>query len=339
MKSKIFFSFLWFFITIWITQGTRTLAQTINISHLAAEYHNKVTRVNTLFIDMGPPRIVIGDTTIRGKTVRTDFRKIPILWFSALFDYIRSDTMKLIKGKAVLSFSWQFQSWDLDNFLRPDSSLKIVYELFDVDSNRVILTALQTDIYGGVSQLMDSISGQMVSGYWVRGIRNQTFDARLGQRVITRMKLNTGALVDTSRLTCAIVETGYTFNDSADYFKNYPFLSLALPYQVTNSLTEVRNSSPNELRFSLKQCFPNPFNPSATIGFSVPVRSRVRLTVFNTLGEQVSELVNEEVNAGYQERIWNTTVASGLYFCRLDAVPISDPTKRFVDVKKMVLLK
>ncbi len=63
------------------------------------------------------------------------------------------------------------------------------------------------------------------------------------------------------------------------------------------------------------------------------------MTIFNLLGQQVTELTNEEVGAGNFERIWNANVASGLYFYRLEAISVSDPNKRFVDVKKMILLK
>jgi hypothetical protein len=56
-------------------------------------------------------------------------------------------------------------------------------------------------------------------------------------------------------------------------------------------------------------------------------------------GQQVAELANEEIGAGNFERVWNADVASGLYFYRIEAVSVSDPGKRFVDVKKMILLK
>ena len=95
----------------------------------------------------------------------------------------------------------------------------------------------------------------------------------------------------------------------------------------------------HSLTFDLSRNFPNPFNPSTTIRFSIPTRSFVRLTIYNLLGQRVAELVNEELNAGYGERIWNANAASGLYFYRLEAVSVSDPNRHFVDVKKMLLLK
>ena len=101
----------------------------------------------------------------------------------------------------------------------------------------------------------------------------------------------------------------------------------------------VQEKKSKPIQFQLFANYPNPFNPSTTIQFSVPLRSRVHLIIFNILGQQVAELANEEMGVGSYERIWNANVASGLYFYRLEAVSVSDPGKRFVDVKKMVLLK
>lgn len=85
--------------------------------------------------------------------------------------------------------------------------------------------------------------------------------------------------------------------------------------------------------------FPNPFNPSTIIRYGLPTRSRVRLIVYNILGQIVADLVNTEQVAGWNQVTWNANVSSGLYFYRLEAVSVSDPSKRFVDVKKMLLLK
>jgi hypothetical protein len=109
---------------------------------------------------------------------------------------------------------------------------------------------------------------------------------------------------------------------------------------VSEMITGVNdNGAVTPRQFSLYQNYPNPFNPSTTIHFELPGRSRVRLTVFNVLGQPVAELANEEMSAGYFERTWIANVASGVYFYRIDATSTDDPNKRFVDVKKMMLLK
>lgn len=92
-------------------------------------------------------------------------------------------------------------------------------------------------------------------------------------------------------------------------------------------------------RSALDQNYPNPFNSSTTLRYGLPSRSRVRLQVYNVLGQIVADFVNAEQAAGWNQVMWNATVASGLYFYRIEAVSVSDPNKRFVDVKKMILLK
>jgi len=50
-------------------------------------------------------------------------------------------------------------------------------------------------------------------------------------------------------------------------------------------------------------------------------------------------LANGEMSTGSYEKVWNARVASGLYIYRIEAVSVSDPSKRFVDERKMILLK
>jgi hypothetical protein len=90
--------------------------------------------------------------------------------------------------------------------------------------------------------------------------------------------------------------------------------------------------------FSLEQNHPNPFNPSTEISFSLPVTSQVRLDVYNIMGQKVTTLVNGSLPAGKHSVIWDgkslsgETVASGVYFYRIEAA-------NFTDAKKMLLMK
>ncbi len=107
--------------------------------------------------------------------------------------------------------------------------------------------------------------------------------------------------------------------------------------RVSTEVRENEHSVPES--FLLLHNFPNPYNPSTTIRYGLPNRSRVRLQIYNVLGQVVADLVNSEQQAGWNDVVWNANVASGLYFYRIEAVSTSDPSKRFVDVKKMILLK
>lgn len=85
--------------------------------------------------------------------------------------------------------------------------------------------------------------------------------------------------------------------------------------------------------FALLQNHPNPFNPSTTIRFDVPVESHVTLKVFDLVGREVITLVNEERSPGFYEiQLDASRLSSGVYFYRLQA---SD----FVSTKRMVLIR
>jgi hypothetical protein len=85
--------------------------------------------------------------------------------------------------------------------------------------------------------------------------------------------------------------------------------------------------------FKLFQNYPNPFNPETIIKFGIPERSKVKIEIFNILGERVAELLNTELDAGYHQVKWNgADLASGVYIYSIKTNSISD-------VKKMLLLK
>jgi len=99
------------------------------------------------------------------------------------------------------------------------------------------------------------------------------------------------------------------------------------------------------LNYELSQNYPNPFNPETQIKFALPMDSRVELKIYDILGREVTTLVNENLRAGFHIALWNgrnslgQTVATGVYFYRLTAIPQSGSGGEFVQSKKMVLLR
>jgi len=104
-----------------------------------------------------------------------------------------------------------------------------------------------------------------------------------------------------------------------------------------NSITPsgVREVGPAPSSFRLEQNFPNPFNPSTTITFSIPVGTRhaVSLQVFDLLGQAVTTLIDDYMGAGTYRVTWDASeLTSGVYFYRLTA-------GSFTDTKKLILLR
>ena len=107
-----------------------------------------------------------------------------------------------------------------------------------------------------------------------------------------------------------------------------------------SSMTAVEELGPASTpdSYVLGDAYPNPFNPETTIEFSVPFASQVRIEVFNTAGQLVATLVDEELGAGSYKSVWNGLdkgagkVSSGVYFYRMEA-------GGFTATRSMTLLK
>ncbi len=96
-----------------------------------------------------------------------------------------------------------------------------------------------------------------------------------------------------------------------------------------NSVVSLQNSAeqiPGSYR--LYQNFPNPFNPSTTISFSMPVRSHVKLVIYDLLGREIHKLADAQYDAGeHSIRFENASLPSGIYFCRLESPGYSSVIK------------
>ena len=103
---------------------------------------------------------------------------------------------------------------------------------------------------------------------------------------------------------------------------------------LSEMITEVENiNTETNLKFSLQQIYPNPFNTSTTIKYKVTEPGFVSLKVFNAMGTEVATLINEKKSVGEYSIEWNAAgLQSGIYFCRLQA-------GLFTDTKKLVLQK
>jgi len=124
--------------------------------------------------------------------------------------------------------------------------------------------------------------------------------------------------------------------------------ALAHPFAITTgdtlyvgrqqNTTSVEERSVVPEKSSLQQNFPNPFNNSTVIRYSVDRQSDVSITVYDMTGKEISTLVNESKQAGtFSIGFSNTNIASGTYFYRLIAK--SAEGKATVETKKMIVMK
>jgi len=92
--------------------------------------------------------------------------------------------------------------------------------------------------------------------------------------------------------------------------------------------------------FALSQNYPNPFNPTTTIRYELPIQSNVAITVYTILGQQVATLVDGIQPEGFHSASFNANgIASGIYFYKMSATGVTDPSRRFTAIRRMMLIK
>ena len=142
--------------------------------------------------------------------------------------------------------------------------------------------------------------------------------------------MGAASLVSTEQGGLLLAGTMWSHPDQALVIKMAPDL---IPTEVLGEETELIPGG-----MALTQNYPNPFNPSTTIKFSLEVRDRVSIEVFNILGRKVRTLLNEPRSAGVHSVDWDgidqsgQAVSAGVYLYRLR-------TGGQVETKKMILLK
>ncbi len=130
---------------------------------------------------------------------------------------------------------------------------------------------------------------------------------------------------------------GYLFGGIRALFPNsgqtYPNDQIYKIFVTRNpfGIQPIGGNIPSE--YSLSQNYPNPFNPVTRILFDVPERSFVNITLFDILGREIKQAVNEELLPGkYSVEVDISTLSSGVYYYRMES-------GSFIRTRKMVLVK
>ena len=201
--------------------------------------------------------------------------------------------------------------------------LVILFAFASSNSLAQVLHIVEVTDFDFIPMNVNVAVGDTIEWQWIEGDHTTTSDSTTGQNVWD-------AVIDQFNPTFRFVIT-------ASGVHNYhctPHITLGMVGTITASQVNSVSYLDNPLDdFVLNQNYPNPFNPSTTIQFSIPEEGFVSLNVFNSLGEKVSTLVLENLNAGTYKYDWDAkNFTSGIYFYTIQA-------GEFIETKKMILLK
>jgi hypothetical protein len=130
----------------------------------------------------------------------------------------------------------------------------------------------------------------------------------------------------------------YVFNKtdlSRSWFSKGGVAYTFYPADSSHVITGAKEDKLNQIadNYRLHQNFPNPFNPSTTISFTLPMPGFVNLVVMDILGQEVASLINEERTAGYHQVNFNAgSLTSGIYLYKIQS-------GSYTQIRKMILVK
>ncbi len=197
----------------------------------------------------------------------------------------------------------------------------------------VVLNLNKHSNYGGeVSGVIHSDKGLDIAGVLVTvkdstgTVIGSTITDQNGAYTVAGLNQGTYTIIaSTSTYSSVITTANYSPTSGSTTISNIT---------LTTSITAIKNqvvTTPST--FVLDNNYPNPFNPSTIIGFSLPYSSHVSLEIYNILGQKVAVLLNNTLAAGHYSYSFNANgLASGVYLYKLQ-------TNNFVSVKKMILNK
>ena len=175
------------------------------------------------------------------------------------------------------------------------------------------------------TQILSDIYSTALQGIAITADDHYAFVVGSFQKVVVDLSTNTVIQTFSAGGTGVAV-----MPDGSKFFVTDSFNGTTRVYKkvVSTGIVDRRGGSETPDAYALMQSFPNPFNPTTTIRYALPNRSHVTLTLFNTIGQTVAELVNGDIDAGYHEvKLDASKLASGVYYYRLVAGGFSETRK------------
>jgi len=169
----------------------------------------------------------------------------------------------------------------------------------------------------------------------------QSLDSLAQAKVAVAQSMLTGSTdsVRIKSLQAAISNMIYAESDESGGVHNNLYSNLLLNSAIEKANNIITGIKVEELasiiptKFDLSQNFPNPFNPTTTITYTLPQKSHVQLKIYDALGHLVTTLVNGEREAGSYHQVFNAAnLASGVYFYQI-ITPFYSATKKLLLMK------
>ncbi len=271
-------------------------------------------------------------------------------------------------GGAIFKTTNSGLNW---NMINPPSSLLNSAYFTDINTGYLAGTSLYKTTNGGVNWFTSSTSLPAGKIYFINSTTGWAYNdynifktTNSGANWETQFsqefyQMNSINFVNSLTGFCAANAYGIgrilkTTNGGSNWFHDFPYYShylnalsfinpntgwaagegeTILKTTTGGSVFVAQISSKLPDKFYLSQNYPNPFNPNTNIEFSLPQKSFVKLKVFDLLGRDIANLVNENLSAGSYKYDFNASaLTSGIYFYKLE-------TDNFSETRKMVLVK
>ncbi len=237
-----------------------------------------------------------------------------------------------------ITFSYSFLNVDIKKCFIPTSDgLNITYRLLSLaPSDLDIGIQIESGFCPSYLKVMDN--GLSSLSYWDGSNTSQS----VSPSTIGILNNTTGSMIFYDFETTPEYLTGeedvfglelnptYNISLAAEDSTN---ISISIHKSEVEGTEEPQDEQPELLPCILWQNYPNPVSHSTTIKFSIPYTSDVELTIYNIIGREVAKIVSTELPPGIYCKNWEASdMASGVYFCRLEA-------GSFTDTKKLLVLK
>ena len=303
----------------------------------------KIVIIDTLSENFDPETVLFGKASHEGENYNwiTKVEGNVVTW--EIVDIELPPNVTPPEGEGYVSFSVMTKN-NLPSGTELKNTAAITFDLNKpIITNEVVNTIDFLSPVTTLAALVDTVFGNSVTVTW-----NAT-DPENGSGISTTtvyMSDNDGGFYPVGSTDQTSLDVDILGGHKYDFYAlskdNVGNIELEKPNTVSifvvSGVEEEEENIPK--KYSLSQNYPNPFNPSTKIDFELPFESKVKIEIFNILGQTVTILENAQLNAGKYSKIWNAkNLSSGIYFIRFVATAVQNENQKFTSLKKMIFLK